>query len=284
MLEIQRRVSGPEHPDTLTSMDNLANIYEDEGKYTQAETLHSQTLEIKRRVLGPEHPSTLESMMNLALTYQDEGRYAQAEALDSQTLQIKRRVLGPEHPDTLETLSALAAMYQRQGKYTLAETYVAQTLAGRRHALGSEHPDTMASVADLALAEVSEGRFAESEPLAREALDTNSKIQPGNWQRFRAESLLGASLAGEKKYTKLNQCCSKAIKGCWLERTLWPSPINTTSNWHGDGLSRSTKTGASLEEKMKFRKQPCRWPHCILPTSLRAGCHVHSWQIQAQVE
>jgi len=33
-------------------MDNLANIYEDEGKYTQAETLHSQTLEIKRRVLG----------------------------------------------------------------------------------------------------------------------------------------------------------------------------------------------------------------------------------------
>jgi len=211
MLEIQRRVSGPEHPDTLTSMDNLANIYEDEGKYTQAETLHSQTLEIKRRVLGPEHPSTLESMMNLALTYQDEGRYAQAEALDSQTLQIKRRVLGPEHPDTLETLSALAAMYQRQGKYTLAETYVAQTLAGRRH--GSEHPDTMASVADLALAEVSEGRFAESEPLAREALDTNSKIQPGNWQRFRAESLLGASLAGEKKYTQAEPMLLEGYQG-----------------------------------------------------------------------
>jgi len=104
-------------------------------------------------------------------------------------------------------------MYQRQGKYTLAETYVAQTLAGRRHALGSEHPDTMASVADLALAEVSEGRFAESEPLAREALDTNSKIQPGNWQRFRAESLLGASLAGEKKYTQAEPMLLEGYQG-----------------------------------------------------------------------
>ena len=93
-------------------------------------------------------------------------------------------------------------MYQRQGKYALAETYAAQTLAGRRHALGSEHPDTMSSAADLALAYVSEGKFAESEPLALEAVDTNSKIQPDNWQRFRAESLLGASLAGEKKYDK----------------------------------------------------------------------------------
>lgn len=154
-------------------------------------------------------------------------------------------------------------MYQRQGKYTLAETYVAQTLAGRRHALGSEHPDTMASVADLALAEVSEGRFAESEPLAREALDTNSKIQPGNWQRFRAESLLGASLAGEKKYTQAEPMLLKAIKGCWLERTLWPSPINTTSNWHGDGLSRSTKTGASLTKQPNGRKNEI--PEAALP-------------------
>ncbi|HEY6339190.1 MAG TPA: serine/threonine-protein kinase [Candidatus Sulfotelmatobacter sp.] len=212
-LEIQRRVSGPEHPDTLTSMDNLANIYEDEGKYAQAEALHSQTLEIKRRVLGPEHPATLESMMNLALAYQDEGKYAQAEALHSQTLQIKRRVLGPEHPNTLETMSALAAMYQRQGKYALAETYAAQTLAGRRHALGSEHPDTMASAADLALAEVSERKFAESELLALEAMHTNSQIQPDNWQRFRAESLLGASLAGEKKYAKAEPLLLEGYQG-----------------------------------------------------------------------
>jgi eukaryotic-like serine/threonine-protein kinase len=111
-------------------------------------------------------------------------------------------VLGPENPNTLLTLSEFAFLYQRQGKYALAESYAAQALAGRRHALGPENARTMASEADLALADLSRGKFAEAEPLAREAVETDKKVQPDDWQRFRAESLLGASLAGEKKYAE----------------------------------------------------------------------------------
>jgi tetratricopeptide (TPR) repeat protein len=201
-LEIQRRVLGPEHPDRLRSLSNLANVYTDGGKYAQAEALYSQALEIQRRVLGPEHPDTLRSLSNLANVYGEQGKYEQAEALYNQTLQMRSRVLRPEHPSTLMTLSGFAFTCQRQGKYVLAETYAAQTLAGRRHALGSEHPDTMASAADVALAYVSQGKFAESEPLAREVLEFNRKKQPEDWQRFRAESLLGASLSGEKRYAE----------------------------------------------------------------------------------
>jgi hypothetical protein len=47
---MRRRVLGPEHPDTLASMNNLAAVYNDESKYPQAEALDSQALEIKRRV------------------------------------------------------------------------------------------------------------------------------------------------------------------------------------------------------------------------------------------
>jgi hypothetical protein len=60
----------------------------------------------------------------------------------------------------------------------------------------------MASAADLALVYLSQGKFAASEPLARETLEFNRKKQPEDWQRFRAESLLGASLAGQKKYVE----------------------------------------------------------------------------------
>ena len=80
--------------------------------------------------------------------------------------------------------------------------YAAQALAGRRSALGSEHPDTTRSVADLALAYLSQGEFAKSEPLSREVLEFHRKKQPDGWQRFRGESLLGASLAGQKKYAE----------------------------------------------------------------------------------
>jgi serine/threonine protein kinase len=212
-LEIRRRVSGPEHRYTLATMHNLAAVYEDEGKYAQAEALESQTLEIRRRVLGPEHPDTLMTMNNLANIYQGEGKYVQAEALDNQTLEVRRRVSGPEHPDTLYTLSNFASLYERQGKYALAETYGAQALAGRRHALGNENPNTMESEADLALAYVSQGKFAVSEPLAREVVELYQKQQPDDWQRFRAESLLGASLAGEKKYAEAEPLLLEGYQG-----------------------------------------------------------------------
>ena len=201
-LETRRRVLGPEHPDTLASMNNLANVYFDQGKYAQAEALQSQTLETQRRVQGPEHPETLESMNNLALAYFLQGKHAQAEVLLNEALEISRRMLGPEHPSTLTLLSNMADMYQRQRKFDKAETYAAQSLVGLRHTLGTDNPDTMTAAADLALAYLSQGKFVESERLAREAVEFDRSKRPDDWQRFRAESLLGGSLAGEKKYAE----------------------------------------------------------------------------------
>jgi serine/threonine protein kinase/tetratricopeptide (TPR) repeat protein len=212
-LEIERRVLGPEHRNTLNSMNNLAIVYWWEGKYAQAEALFSQTLEIRRRVLGPEHPATLNSMNNLAGDYADEGKYAQAEALFNQTLGIERRVLGPEHPYTLDTVNSLVVDYQKQGKYALAETYAAQVLATRRRVFGPEQPNTILSESDLALADLSQGKFVQSEPLARESVELCQKTQPDDWQRFRAESLLGASLVGQKKYAEAEPLLLEGYQG-----------------------------------------------------------------------
>jgi tetratricopeptide (TPR) repeat protein len=117
-------------------------------------------------------------------------------------VEIARRALGREHPFTLSVLNDFASIYQREGKYSLAETRAAEALAGRRQARGSGDTDTMASAADLALAYLSQRKFAQSESLAREALEFDRKKQPDDWQRFRAESLLGASLSGQRKYAE----------------------------------------------------------------------------------
>jgi serine/threonine protein kinase/tetratricopeptide (TPR) repeat protein len=201
-IDIRRRVRGPESPETLQAMMNLADTYTREGKYAQAEALSIQTHEIMRRVIGPDVENTVDTMDNLASAYTGEGKYEQADALFRETIEICRRTRGPAHPFTLGVVSDFAAMYQRQGKYALAETYSAQALAGQRHALGPDHPDTMSSALDLALALISQERFAESETLAREALETDRKKQPDDWQFFRAEAVLGASLAGQKKYAE----------------------------------------------------------------------------------
>ena len=79
--------------------------------------------------------------------------------------------------------------------------------------MGLEHPDTMAAAADLALAYQSQGKFVESEALAREALEFNRRKQPNDWQRFRAESLLGASLAGQKKHVEAEHLLVEGYQG-----------------------------------------------------------------------
>jgi eukaryotic-like serine/threonine-protein kinase len=212
-LEIRRRVLGSEHPETVTSMLNLATDYHYEGKYAQAEALHNQALGVSRRLFGPAHPYTLTCMNNLAAVYAAEGRYAQAEPLFKQTVQTSRRALGPEHPLTLSFLAETAYMYQREGNYAVAEVYAAQALAGRRHVLGSEHPETMPSASDLALAELSQGKYVQSEALAREAFEFDRKKLPDDWQRFRAESLLGASLCGQKKYAEAEPLLLEGYQG-----------------------------------------------------------------------
>ena len=58
-LARREKVLGPEHPDTLTSMSNLALVLDSQGKYEEAEAMNRQTLARREKVLGPEHPDTL---------------------------------------------------------------------------------------------------------------------------------------------------------------------------------------------------------------------------------
>jgi hypothetical protein len=58
---------GPDHPDTLMSMNDLASAYRDAGKYDRARPLFEETLALRKSKLGPDHPDTLQSMSNLAL-------------------------------------------------------------------------------------------------------------------------------------------------------------------------------------------------------------------------
>jgi serine/threonine protein kinase/TolA-binding protein len=213
ILEIRRRVLGPEHGLTLGAMTNLALAYSKQGRFAQAEALDSQTLEIRRRVLGPEVSDTILSMENLACDYAHESKYAAAEALFARTLEIERRVLGVDGRLTLRSLSEAAYMYQREGKYGLAEAYTGEVLAAWRRKVGAQSAVTTQAAADLALANISRQKFTESEPLARWAVDFYSKNRPDEWPRFRAESLLGASLAGQKKYAAAEPLLLEGYEG-----------------------------------------------------------------------
>jgi eukaryotic-like serine/threonine-protein kinase len=212
-LEIQRRVLGADHPDTPMVMSGLARALGIQGKYAEAETLFSQAAEVQRRVLGPEHPYTLISLESLANIYYLRDKYAEAEALFRQVLSTSERALGAEHPITLGCLADMSTMYLRQGKGAEAAKHATRALEVRRRVVGSDQMDTMGSAADLAVAYVMQEKFRDAEPLAREVVAFFNKVDPDGWQRFGVESLLGATLAGQKKFAEAEPLLLEGYRG-----------------------------------------------------------------------
>ncbi|KAI1747810.1 P-loop containing nucleoside triphosphate hydrolase protein [Xylaria castorea] len=114
VVEMRRRVLGPEHPDTLNSMYSLASAYNKRKRWQEAELLLVEVIEVGKRVKGPEHPDTLNSISELADSREGLGYRDEAIQLMEQCAQVRTRVLGHEHSDTQWSLSIL--QYWRAGK------------------------------------------------------------------------------------------------------------------------------------------------------------------------
>jgi hypothetical protein len=56
VLEVRKEVLGPEHPGTLTSMNNLAFTWKSQGKIQIALPPREQCVAFSNRLLGPDRP------------------------------------------------------------------------------------------------------------------------------------------------------------------------------------------------------------------------------------
>ncbi|MBC1299537.1 tetratricopeptide repeat protein, partial [Nostoc sp. UCD122] len=94
-------------------LNNLALLYNSQGRYSEAEPLYIQALALWRKLLGKEHPSVATSLNNLALLYNSQGRYSEAEPLYIQALEIAELSLGVNHPNTITFRENLAILRDR---------------------------------------------------------------------------------------------------------------------------------------------------------------------------
>ena len=113
-----------------TSLNNLAGLYDSQGRYEDAEPLYLQALEMTRKLLGQEHPYVASSLNNLAGLYKSQGRYEDAEPLYLQALEIAQAVLGENHPTT-KTI-------QNNLEYSMMMKYLSMPEAEMRKVLPAE--------------------------------------------------------------------------------------------------------------------------------------------------
>ena len=133
-LTILEKALGTEHPYVAQSLNNLAVLYDTQGKYAEAEPLYKRALAIDQKALGPEHPEVATDLNNLAALYYTLGRYAEAEPLYQRGLAILEKALGAEHPHVAQSLENYAVLVRAIGLNAQAES-----LEDRAKAIHAKH-------------------------------------------------------------------------------------------------------------------------------------------------
>ncbi len=164
-LQINERLLGPLHPNTATSLNNLATVHDRMGFYSKAQPLYERALQIRQKALGLEHLSTAQSLNNLGVLYYHLKEYDKALPLYERALAIREKAAGPEHPDTAETLNNMGSLYQDMGSPDKALEPYRRALQIREKTLGPEHPETLASVNNLGGFYIDTGDPAKAAPL-----------------------------------------------------------------------------------------------------------------------
>ena len=174
--QLQIDVLGDRHPDTLTSLNNLANFYESEGEPRWALPLYEQCYATRVEVLGDRHPDTLTSLNNLADIFRAVGEPRRALPLYEQCYTSMVEVLGDRHPHTLTSLNNLAASYEAVGEPRRALPLYEQCYASMVEVLGDRHPDTLISLNNLATSYHTVGEPARALPLFEQCYATRVEV------------------------------------------------------------------------------------------------------------
>jgi tetratricopeptide (TPR) repeat protein len=104
----------------MSRLELLADFYESQGKYAEAEQICRRMLEIRESIHGSESPQLTTNLHTLGLLCYAQDNYEQAEQFLTRCLNIEEATLGSDHVELASTLDALGQLFYEQGKYAQA--------------------------------------------------------------------------------------------------------------------------------------------------------------------
>jgi eukaryotic-like serine/threonine-protein kinase len=255
--ELYSRHCGRDHPDTLNSMNNLANSYSDAGRTQEALKLREETLQLRKARLGPDHPDTLKSMNNLAISYADAGRTQEALKLREETLQLQKAKLGPDHADALASMVNLGHSYLALGRRSDAIKVYEQALPIMKAKM-PDHQFTFNCMNNLAVCYADAGRTQEALKLREKTLELQkAKFGPDHPDTLMSMNNLALSYADAGRTQEALKLSEKTLQ--LRKAKLGPDhpetlrSMNDVANSYA-GLGRYAEAFKLHEETLGLRK------------------------------
>lgn len=167
---LHRDALGEDHPDTLASRNELANLRLLQGRAPEAESLYRGVLAAKRRSLGDRDRSTILAYGNLAAALRDGGALEDAVLLQERAYALATAHLAEDNPYRIEVVRGLAGLYRSLDRLDESERLFRAALALSRAVHGDDGKHTLRIMNSLALLEMKRGRHGEAEVLLTEAI------------------------------------------------------------------------------------------------------------------
>jgi len=216
---------------------NLAAVYKQLKKYTQAESLYIKAIAVKEKKLGV-HPDLATLKKGLAQLYLEMGKLTEAGSLLSSALEINKKKLGDQHPATLSVMESLGTYYRLTNQAVKAIELHAYVCEKRKILYGDNHPLYIQALESLALSQFKGKQLPSSIQHYQTIID--------HTQQFIRTTFKSLNEAEKSNYwsrtaTRLNQYYAVILSQAINQPSLVSSAYNTLLQTRGflmDGSSR----------------------------------------------
>jgi tetratricopeptide (TPR) repeat protein len=161
--------------DVAMSLTDLAELYIDLGRQTEAEPLLRRAIDMRESAQKVDSLELAGSLVSLGRVYSNLDRAQEAEPLLKRALGIAETNLPPSSPVYADIFDGLTKVYRDLGRYAEAETAAKRSAAVYENSIGSGNPLLATALNNLASVYLQMQRYADAEPLVRRALEIDEK-------------------------------------------------------------------------------------------------------------
>lgn len=158
-------------------MSVIGTVYQNLGRYDQAQAFHEEALVVRRNHWGPQHLEVVESLNEVgeALLYQDQ--YDVADSVLQIGASVAHQLFGEGHPSIADITFNRAKIQRELGQHAAADSLLRAALDLYTALLGENHLRTATVMNDLGMLLYTQGDLEGAEDLVRRSVTTSKEAQ-----------------------------------------------------------------------------------------------------------